>query len=117
MKEKWLDKNPEMTTTEDLVKIAQTHCSSCGKNMEEDEAHLVAFKATIDKRFAGKMVLIETVNRKYTGFVPKHDSDAAKEGVDLGFMVCGEECSKELKSELHENDIITICELGNDRMN
>jgi len=91
-----------------IIKQVLKTCSWCGAKIDNgNEIFALGCKKNpeIDiSKYEGKImpVKIDTLNKIIWAIVPKANSDARREGKDLIFVLCSEECGDQLKETLQQ---------------
>ena len=106
-----MDEEPEdwdeESKDEKLLKEEDGRCAYCDKEIDQDsEVFGVALMVEgYDlKDLEGEMisVYLEEANRSIPAIVATEDSEAKKDGGDIGFMTCSESCAQSLTTTLQK---------------
>lgn len=96
----------EESKDEGLLEEEDDRCAYCDKEIDQD-SEVFAVLLTIEevhdlKDREGEMisVCLEEANRSIPAMVVTEDSDAKKDGGDIGFMTCSEGCAQTLTATL-----------------
>lgn len=107
-----MDKDPkdwnEESKDENLPDEEDDRCAYCDKEVDQDSEVFVVLLTIGEvhdlKDIEGEMisVCLEEANRSIPAMVVTEDSEAKKDGGDIGFMACSEGCAQSLTTTLQK---------------